>query len=251
MKKISLQDMLEAGVHFGHRTSHWHPKMGQYVFGSRNGVHIIDLAKTAEKLEAAQQIVADVAHRGGIVLFVGTKRQAHTPIKAAAERAGMPYVTERWLGGTFTNFKAIASQVRKMKTLEEKFQKGEFRQYTKFEQARKQEELEKLQKFFSGIRLLDRIPDVVFFVDIKTEKIALHEATSMRVKTIALCDTNVNPELVTHAIPGNDDAIRSIELITQAIADAIVENKGQVTPAPAHATPVAVPVPAANLPAGK
>lgn len=225
MKEITIQQMLEAGVHFGHTTSKWHPNMKPYIFCVRDGVHIIDLEKTKEKLSNALKFIGQIAKEGGIILFVGTKRQAKDIVKKAAMSCGMPYITERWLGGTLTNFKTIHRAIQRLRDLEEKEKAGEFKKYTKKEQLLKHEEIEKLNLKVGGIKQLDDLPQAIFVIDIVQEKLALKEARKMGVPVVALCDTNSDPELVDYPIPSNDDAIKVIEMMSNAVAETIKENK--------------------------
>ena len=219
-----LLTMLKAGVHFGHRESKWHPKMAPFIFTVRNGVHIIDLEKTAEYLKKALNVVRDTVARGGIILYVGTKKQAAPVIQRYAEEAGMPYVVERWLGGTLTNFDVINGLVKKLIFLEEKEQDPDYeKKYTKKERLDFMGERERLEKMVGGLRKLDRLPDLVYIMDIKEEKTAVLETIRRGIATVAVCDTNVNPERVTYPIPANDDATKSISLITRLITEAAKE----------------------------
>lgn len=222
-KTPSLMELLQAGVHFGHQTSKWHPKMKKYLFGSRNGVHIINLEETQKGLEKAMAYVKSVTQRGGVVLFVGTKKQAVHHVEKAAISCEMPYVTNRWLGGTMTNFSIIAQQIRKFKDLKKKQERGELAKYTKLEQLRFSEEIEELDESIGGIQELTRIPEAILIFDIRKDKTALEEATRRSVKVVAVCDSNVNPNDVDYVIPANDDAVKSIELIATAMAQACKE----------------------------
>lgn len=224
MKEISLQELLKAGVHFGHQTSKWHPKMKSYIFGSRDKVHIIDLQKTLDKLKEALEFIADLAKKGGIILFIATKKQAKDIVVKAAQNCGMPYIVERWLGGTFTNFKTIHNLIKKLRNFEKDDESGEFDKYTKKEKLLKKAETERLQKIIGGIKNLDKLPDAVFIIDIARENIALKEAKKNKIPIVALVDTNANPELVDYPIPSNDDAIKAIELMSNLIAETIKEN---------------------------
>jgi len=220
---VSMKELLEAGVHFGHRSRRWHPKMRPYIFTERNGIHIIDLQQTISRLEGAYSFVRDTVAEGGLVLFVGTKKQAQDSIKAQAERCGMPYVAFRWLGGTLTNFRTIRQRTDYMIELEEQQMRNEFSRLTKREALGKERELEKLQKRFGGIRNMSRLPDVVFITDTHRENIAVKEANTLGIPIIAMVDTNCDPDPINYVIPSNDDAIRAIKLITTKIADAAVE----------------------------
>ena len=225
MSKLpELLAMLKAGVHFGHRESKWHPKMRPFIYTSRNGVHILDLEKTSEYLKRALDVVKETTAEGGVVLFVGTKRQASGIVQKVAQDAGMPYVTERWLGGTLTNFKVINSLVKKLKRLEDQEQSPDYEQkYKKRERLTFTEEKERLLTMVGGLRTLEKLPAAIFFVDIKEEKTAVKEAQRMKIPTIGIVDTNVNPENVTHPIPANDDATKAINLIVSAVGEAVKE----------------------------
>lgn len=224
----TLLDLLQAGVHFGHQTSKWHPKMEKYIFGERQGIHIIDLEKTQSALEKALEFARKTAARGGVVLFVGTKKQAMEAVKKSAEYCGMPYVNKRWLGGTLTNYVNMAQLLRKYKDLKRKLEKGELvGKYTKFEQQKFAEQVAKYDMEIGGLAELTRIPDAVFILDIRKDKTAITEANRRGVSVIAVCDTNVNPEQVDYPIPANDDAIKSIELLSQLVAEAIREGRDE------------------------
>ena len=220
----TLEQLLAAGVHFGHQTRRWNPKMRRFIFAERNGIHIIDLQKTLRQIELAQKLARDVIMRGDNVLFVCTKPQLAGIVRAEAERSGAMYITERWLGGLLTNFATVKKQIRRMKDLETGSEAGgEFENYTKKEQLMLTREADKLKKYLSGIRSMTRLPGLLFIVDSKKERIAVNEANKLGLPIIAIADTNADPDLITVPIAGNDDAIRSVELITKAIADAIVE----------------------------
>ena len=220
----SLEQLLEAGVHFGHQTRRWNPKMRRFIFAERNGIYIIDLQKTMRQLELAQKLVRDVVMRGDNVLFVCTKRQLKAIVEEQAKRCGAMYVTERWLGGLLTNFQTVKKQIRRMKELEKGSEEGgEFENYTKKEQLLLGRERHKLEKNLAGIKGMSRLPGLIFVIDSKKEKIAVNEANKLGIPIIAIVDTNADPDLITVPIAGNDDAIRSVELITKAIADAIAE----------------------------
>lgn len=224
---ISMKQLLEAGVHFGHQTRRWNPKMSKYIFVARNDIYIIDLQKTVRKFEEAYRAVNQLAKNNGKVLFVGTKKQAQDSIKEEAMRCGMYYVNERWLGGMLTNFKTIRSRVKRLKELEEMEASGTFELLTKKEVAKLLHEKEKLDKNLGGIKDMDRLPDMIFVVDPKKESIAIREARSLHIPIVGIVDTNCDPDEVDYVIPGNDDAIRAIKLIASKIADAIVEcNQG-------------------------
>jgi small subunit ribosomal protein S2 len=225
MKAITLMDMLKAGVHFGHKTSLWNPKMAGYIYTQRNNIHILDLEKTKIKLTNALTFVREVASRGGNVLFVGTKRQAKEVVRKAAESAGMPYVVTRWLGGTFTNFRTIQRTIKKMERYEKMIADGEIKKYTKKEQLMIAREVEKMKQFFSGIKDMKKLPDAIFVLDVKYDHIPVEEAKQSKVKIIGLVDTNSDPSKVDYVIPSNDDAIKVIEFMANAIADAVNDGK--------------------------
>lgn len=222
-----MKDLLEAGVHFGHQTQRWNPKMDKYIYDSKNGIHILDLRITYEAVEHAQQYVQKLVANSGKVLFVGTKPQAQLVIEEQALRAGMPYVNFRWLGGMLTNFKTIIKRVVYLKELISLEETGEINSYTKPERLRIRKEIEKLQKSLGGIVNLNKLPEALFVVDLGNESTAITEAQKLGIPVIGLADSNVNPEGVDIVIPGNDDAIRSIEIITSAIADACLKGSGK------------------------
>lgn len=235
MKEVNLLDMLKSGLHFGHKTAKWHPKMAPFIFGSKNDIHIIDLEKTKEKLEASGKIVKDLAAQGKVILFVGTKRQVKPLIEQYAKACGMPYVTERWLGGLLTNFENVSMLPKKLVRLKEQKEKGELSKYTKKEQLEFDREIAKLSRFVGGIESLSKMPDIMFVVDIAEEKTAIREAKSTNTPVMALVDSNTNPDNVTYPIPGNDDATKGIEFILQYISAAITEGKKSIPAAPATA----------------
>jgi len=222
-----MKDLLEAGVHFGHQTQRWNPKMDKYIYDSKNGIHILDLRITYEAVEHAQEYVQKLVANSGKVLFVGTKPQAQQVIEEQALRAGMPYVNFRWLGGMLTNFKTIIKRVVYLKELIALEETGEINSYTKPERLRIRKEIEKLQKSLGGIVNLNKLPEALFVVDLGNESTAITEAQKLGIPVIGLADSNVNPEGVDFVIPGNDDAIRSIEIITSAIADACLKGSGK------------------------
>lgn len=221
----SLLEMLQAGVHFGHKESRWNPKMEQYIFGSRNGIHIIDLEKTQTKLSEALTYVRDLTARGGLILFLGTKSSAADVIKKNAEEAGMPYVSGRWLGGTLTNFSTVMSLVRHYNDLKAKQASGALAKYTKKEQSNFAKEIADLERKVGGIKNITRPPDAIFVVDMMKEKTAVAEAVTKKIPIVALVDTNVNPEIVAYPIPSNDDAVKTIELMTKIVAEAAKEGR--------------------------
>ena len=225
MSVISMKQLLEAGVHFGHQTRRWNPKMAPYIFAERNGIYIIDLQKTVKKVDEAYAAVSDIISEGGEILFVGTKKQAQESIKEEAERCGMYYVNERWLGGMLTNFKTIRTRIARLIELEKMQEDGTFEVLPKKEVAVLLHEKEKLDKNLGGIKEMTRIPDVMFVVDPRKEKIAIQEAHILGIPVVAIVDTNCDPEEVDYVIPGNDDAIRAVKLIASKIADAVIEAK--------------------------
>lgn len=227
MRSITLMEMLKAGVHFGHKKSLWNPKMAPYIFTTRNNIHILDLEKTKKKLIEALEFASDVAGKGGTILFVGTKRQAKQAVRKAADAAGMPYVVERWLGGTFTNFRTIQKTVKKMEKYEKMIETGEISKYTKKEQLMIRREIEKMKLFFSGIRDMKKLPDAIFVFDVKYDNIPVKEARATKVKVIGLVDTNADPTEVDYLIPSNDDAIKVIEFMGTVMAEAINEGKNK------------------------
>jgi len=220
---ITMRQLLEAGVHFGHQTKRWNPKMKPYIFGARNGIYIIDLQKTVALARAAFRFVADVTARGGSVLFVGTKKQAQDVIQEEARRAGQFFVTSRWLGGTLTNFKTIKQGIDRLKTIEKMSEDGTYEKLPKKEVANLERERIKLEKNLGGVKDMNRLPGCVFVIDPKKEQIAVHEASRLGIPVIGLVDTNCDPDGIDFVIPGNDDAIRSIKLFTGKIADACTE----------------------------
>ncbi len=230
MSVISMKQLLEAGVHFGHQTRRWNPKMAPYIFTERNGIYIIDLQKTSRKVDEAYAAVKEIAAEGGKVLFVGTKKQAQETMKSEAERCGMYYVNNRWLGGMLTNFKTIRSRVARMVELEKMEEEGTFEVLPKKEVMILKGELEKLQKNLNGIRDMVELPDLIFIVDPRKERIAIQESHILGIPTVGIVDTNCDPEEIDFVIPGNDDAIRAVKLIAGMIADAVIEaNQGEQT----------------------
>lgn len=227
MSVPELQDMLLAGVHFGHRAERWHPKSKPFIFGERQGVHVINLELTQEKLAEACDYLKKVASEGKTILFLGTKRQAQEVVKLEADRCGMPYIIEGWIGGLITNYEEIGKLLDGYRKMKSDREAGAWDKYTKKERSVLQAEYEKKSVNLEGLITLKRMPDAMYIVDIRNEKTAIAEALVRKVPTVAMSDTNVNPELVTHPIPANDDAIKSIALITKHIADAIIEGKAQ------------------------
>ncbi len=229
MSVISMKQLLEAGVHFGHQTRRWNPKMAPYIFTERNGIYIIDLQKSVGKVDEAYNAISEIASAGGTVLFVGTKKQAQDAVKTEAERCGMYYVNERWLGGMLTNFKTIRSRIERLKQIERMAEDGTFDVLPKKEVVNLKKEWDKLEKNLGGIKNMTRIPDAIFVVDPKKEKICVQEAHNLGITLLGIADTNCDPEELDYVIPGNDDAIRAVKLIVAKMADAIIEaNQGEV-----------------------
>ena len=236
MAVVAMKQLLEAGVHFGHQTRRWDPRMAEYIFQARNGIHIIDLQKTSKKLDEAYEFLKEQAEEGKTVLFVGTKKQAQDCMKEAAEKCGMYYVNQRWLGGMLTNFKTIRTRVERLKKLEAMEQDGTFDVLPKKEVANLKNEMEKLEKNLGGIKEMTNLPGAIFVVDPKNERIAVLEAKKLGIPVIGLVDTNCSPVDVDYPIPGNDDAIRAVKLITDVMANAVIEGKqGEILEAPAEA----------------
>lgn len=222
---LPMKSLLEAGVHFGHRTRRWNPRMKQFIFTQRNGIHIIDLQQTMQRLEEAYKVVRDAVAEGGVVLFVGTKKQAQETIQSESQRCGMPYVNQRWLGGTLTNFRTIRSRIDFMLKLEERQALGELEKLPKKEALLLTREMQKLQTRLGGLKEMRRLPKLLYIVDTEHEQIAIHEAEALQIPILAMCDTNSDPFPIVYPIPANDDAIRAIKLITAKIADAVIEGK--------------------------
>jgi small subunit ribosomal protein S2 len=227
MPDIAVQDILESGVHYGHRTSRWNPKMRPYIYGRRNLIHIIDVKETVRGLLRAQKYLSRVAGQGSLILFVGTKRQAAEPVREAAESCGMPYVTERWLGGTLTNFRTVRGRLDRLEELEKLEESGELATYSKKMQATLMREKKKIYRNLNGIRHMNRMPEALVIIDPKKEKNAVHEAHIIGAKIVALIDTDSDPDEVDLPIPGNDDSIRAIRLMLSYLADAVQKGKGQ------------------------
>ncbi len=225
MSSVSMRDLLEAGAHFGHQTRYWNPKMNEFIFGARNNIHIINLEQTVPALNEALEFVREVASKRNKILFVGTKRNASKVVKEQAERCGMPYVDKRWLGGMLTNYKTIRQSIRRLRDLETQMADGTMAKLTKKEALSRQRTLEKLEKGLGGIKDMGGLPDVLFVVDVDHERIAITEANKLGVPVVGIVDTNSNPDGVDYVIPGNDDAIRSVRLFVQAVADAVIEGK--------------------------
>ena len=231
MAVISMKQLLEAGVHFGHQTRRWNPKMAKYIFTERNGIYIIDLQKTVRKVDEAFNFIRTVAQEGKKVLFVGTKKQAQEAVKEEAVRAGMFYVNERWLGGMLTNFQTIQKRIKRLKQLEQMEQDGTFEVLTKKEVLALRHEMERLEKFLGGIKEMNRLPGALYVVDPRKERIAVAEARKLNIPIVAIVDTNCDPDEIDYVIPGNDDAIRAVRLLTGRMADAVIEGShGQDEP---------------------
>lgn len=225
MSVISMKQLLEAGVHFGHQTRRWNPKMAEYIFTERNGIYIIDLQKTVKKVEEAYNIVRDLAEEGKSILFVGTKKQAQEAIEEEAKRCGMYYVNQRWLGGMLTNYNTIKNRIDRLHTLEKMEEDGTFDVLPKKEVIKLKAEMERLEKFLGGIKDMKEMPSAIFVVDPRKERIAIKEAHILGIPVISIVDTNCDPDEVDYVIPGNDDAIRAVKLLTSTIADAVLEGK--------------------------
>lgn len=253
MGSIEITELIEAGAHFGHQTKRWNPKMKPYIFGARNGIYIIDLGKTARLFDEAEAFVRDLAANGKTVLFVGTKRQAQDLVLEEAKRCGMYFVNQRWLGGLLTNFLTIQKSIARLRDVEAMAEDGRYEKFSKKEIARLEKEKRKLHKNLDGIRNMTRLPDAMFVVDTRREKIAVDEARKLRIPVIGIVDTNCDPDDVDYLIPGNDDALRSIRLFLSRIADAAIAGRAQrqkATAAPADSpAPPAPPAPAAAEPA--
>jgi len=232
MAVISMKQLLEAGVHFGHQTRRWNPKMAKYIFTERNGIYIIDLQKTVKKMEEAYNYVKSLAAEGGTMLFVGTKKQAQDSVREEAERCGMFYVNHRWLGGTLTNFQTIRKRIERLHELERMETDGTFDVLPKKEVILLRKEKERLEKFLGGIKNMKKLPDALFIIDPRKERIAVQEARKLGIPIVAIVDTNCDPDEIDYIIPGNDDAIRAVKLITSKLADAIIEaHQGEQTTA--------------------
>jgi small subunit ribosomal protein S2 len=250
MAVVTMKQLLGAGVHFGHQTRRWNPKMRRFILGERNGIYLIDLEQTMRGIEESYGYIRDLVAGGGTILFVGTKKQTQGPVAVYADACGMPYVNERWLGGMLTNFQTVSTRVKRMKEFEAMQKAGDFDAMPKKEALRHTRELEKLQRNLGGIRGLDKLPDAIFVIDTKKEHIAVTEANKLGLPVVAVVDTNCDPDVITHVIPGNDDAIRSGALLCRVVADAVTEGRfiAQNRPAPAPKAP-ATPPPPAEAPA--
>jgi small subunit ribosomal protein S2 len=233
MASVSMRQMLEAGVHFGHQTRFWNPKMAQYIFGERNRIHIINLEKTMPLYTDASNFIRQVVADGGRVLFVGTKRSAREAVRQAALRAGMPYVSHRWLGGMLTNFKTVRQSIKRLTNLDEMATNGAFEQHSKREAQGLRREREKLERSLGGIKEMESLPDVLFVIDVGHEKIAIHEARKLGIPVVAIVDTNCTPDDVDYVVPGNDDAMRAIQLYVEGVADAVLDGRSAIPEVPA------------------
>jgi small subunit ribosomal protein S2 len=255
MAVVTMKQLLGAGVHFGHQTRRWNPKMRRFILGERNGIYLIDLRQTMRGIEESYGYIRDLVAGGGTILFVGTKKQTQGPVATYAEACGMPYVNERWLGGMLTNFQTVSARVNRMKEFEAMQRAGDFDAMPKKEALRHTRELEKLERNLGGIRSLDRLPDAIFVIDTKKEHIAVTEANKLGMPVVAVVDTNCDPDVITHVIPGNDDAIRAGALLCRVVADAVVEGKfiAEQRPPPPGAGAPAVPNPpvTATVPAAE
>jgi small subunit ribosomal protein S2 len=251
MAVVTMKQLLGAGVHFGHQTRRWNPKMRRFILGERNGIYLIDLRQTMKGIEESYGYIRDLVAGGGTILFVGTKKQTQGPVAIYADACGMPYVNERWLGGMLTNFQTVSTRVKRMKEFEAMQKAGDFDAMPKKEALRHTRELEKLQRNLGGIRSLDRLPDAIFVIDTKKEHIAVTEANKLGLPVVAVVDTNCDPDVITHVIPGNDDAIRSGALLCRVVADAVVEGRfiAQQRPAPPSAGVPSAPAPNPAAPA--
>jgi small subunit ribosomal protein S2 len=229
MAALTMKELLEAGVHFGHQTKRWNPKMQKYIFGERNGIYIIDLQKTLKKFREAYGAVRDLAAGGGTVLFIGTKKQAQDTVFDEANRCAMFYVNQRWLGGTLTNFETIRKSIARLKKIEEMKEAGEYERLPKKEALELDRERQKLEKALIGIKAMEQLPSAVFIIDPRKEKIAVAEAQRLGIPIVAIVDTNCDPTGIDYPVPGNDDAIRAVRLITSRIADAILEGRGTLS----------------------
>ncbi|MBB6097782.1 small subunit ribosomal protein S2 [Deinobacterium chartae] len=226
MSYIGMKQLLEAGVHFGHETKRWNPKFKRFIFAERNGIFIIDLQKTLKQIDRSFDYVKNIAERGGVILFVGTKKQAQEIVELEARRSGMPFVTQRWLGGMLTNFRTIRTRIDRLAELDEMIETGTINDRPKAERILLQSERERLERYVGGIRNMTRLPDAIFVVDPTKEVIAVQEANKLGIPVVALADTDSDPDVIDYIVPGNDDAIRSIQLITHRIGDIIVEARG-------------------------
>ncbi len=248
MAVVTMKQLLGAGVHFGHQTRRWNPKMRRFILGERNGIYLIDLRQTMKGIEESYGYIRDLVAGGGTILFVGTKKQTQGPVAIYAEACGMPYVNERWLGGMLTNFQTVSTRVKRMKEFEAMERAGDFDAMPKKEALRHTRELEKLQRNLGGIRSLEKLPDAIFVIDTKKEHIAVTEANKLGLPVVAVVDTNCDPDVITHVIPGNDDAIRSGALLCRVVADAVTEGQFIAQQRPAPPPPASTPASTAPIP---
>ncbi len=248
MAVVTMKQLLEAGVHFGHQTRRWNPKMRRFIFGERNGIYIVDLHQTLDRIDTAYKFVRDTVAGGGTVLFVGTKKQAQEPVEAQADRSGMPYINFRWLGGMLTNFQTVHARVAKLRELQRVVDSGEIDQMPKKEGLKVRRDLAKLDRNLGGIKNLEKLPAAVFVIDTKKEHIAVTEANRLKIPVVAVVDTNCDPDVIDFVIPGNDDAIRAAQLMSRVIADAVIEGKHiaqrNAKPGPAAGAPASPAAPA-------
>jgi small subunit ribosomal protein S2 len=248
MAVVTMKQLLGAGVHFGHQTRRWNPKMRRFILGERNGIYLIDLRQTMKGIEESYGYIRDLVAGGGTILFVGTKKQTQGPVAIYADACGMPYVNERWLGGMLTNFQTVSTRVKRMKEFEAMEKAGDFEAMPKKEALRHTRELEKLQRNLGGIRSLEKLPDAIFVIDTKKEHIAVTEANKLGLPVVAVVDTNCDPDVITHVIPGNDDAIRSGALLCRVVADAVTEGRFIAQQRPAPPPPASTPASTAPIP---
>ena len=249
MTDIGMKELLEAGVHFGHQTRRWNPKMKKFIFIERNGIYIIDLQKTLKALQEAKTLLSDIARRGGSVLFVGTKKQAKDVVQAEAGRCGMPYVNERWLGGMLTNFKTIKSNIRRFKEIEKMDADGTLAKLSKREQSQIDKERVRLEKLFTGIKEMANLPGAVFVIDTKKERIAVAEANRLAIPVVGIVDTNCDPDVIDCPLPGNDDAIRAIQLFSRFVSETVLESRQEASEGADVVAPAAeaAPAPVTNV----
>ncbi|MCL2798681.1 MAG: 30S ribosomal protein S2 [Endomicrobia bacterium] len=250
MANITMKALLEAGVHFGHQTRRWNPKMAKYIFGTRNKIHIIDLQKTLKELKKNYKVVRDFVSEGREIIFVGTKKQAQQPVKEEALRCGAFFVSERWLGGTLTNFETLKKSIARFREIEKMKEEGVFRLLSKKEQSQIEKERLRLVKSLEGLKEMSKLPGVMFVVDPHEEATAVSEARKLGIPVVAVCDTNCDPDLVDHVIPGNDDAIRAVKLFCSIVADAVLEGKGVTEKKEEDAEETAEAKPEENIPEG-
>ena len=249
MANISMKSLLESGVHFGHQTRRWNPKMAKYIFGTRNKIHIIDLQKTVKELKKSYKFIRDAVVEGKTVLFVGTKKQAQTPIREEAIRCGSYFVSERWLGGTLTNYETLKKSISRLRQLDKMKADGLFDVLSKKEESKREKERARLEKYLSGIKDLNKLPGLLFIVDPSEETTAVSEARKLHIPVVAICDTNCDPDVIDYPIPGNDDAIRAVKLFCSLVADAVLEGKGMASKREEDAIAKAAEIPVVAAPA--